>query len=314
MEHVLGQLAVYSGQSRKMGTDSTFVCCPFHNERTPSFRIFHSTSSYNPGFGKCYGCGVSKSWDEFASLLNLQPFAGTKPTELYSRPMKLDFDDEDEEPEYTTTELPRNKKWRGIPTNLLIEIGCKMYRDQWSKYIFLPCNVGGEMRGYIRGRLRKEKDKPSYLNKAGPWSKKYGLFPFDYTISKMIDKTIVLVEGPRDSLRLLNNGIPAMSLLGTQSWTRKKAELLEVYGVERVLIMMDGDDAGGQAIDLVMPDLKKYMSVKVIDLRYLRGSPYYEYEKLKSKKEKKAFKGKLWDPGNIPQRYVDRIKAKYFEV
>ena len=35
---------------KKRGTRH-FACCPFHNEDTPSFVVFHETGTY-----KCFGC------------------------------------------------------------------------------------------------------------------------------------------------------------------------------------------------------------------------------------------------------------------
>lgn len=277
LQFVRDQLSSYSGVSRKGPEGSTFVLCPFHSEKTPSLRIFHGNDSRNPGWGKCYGCGEQGSWNKIAPALGLAPFGPQKPTEAYARPFSLSDEDSDE----STTEdlkfepLPKNKKWRGIPTNFLRKLGCKVYINQWGyKGVFLPVDVGNEQRGYIKARFRKDDNpvkserRPSYVNKKGSWVKTHGLFLFDQSLTvlkKRKTRTVVLVEGPRDALVLLMKGIPAMAILGTHSWTDAKRRLLETYGVRRVVVLMDGDEAGNKAADLLMSSLPLLFKVKRID-------------------------------------------------
>jgi len=253
----------------------------------------------------------------------LKPFTKQKAEDAYSVPLAK-VEEEEKQERLKFKELPRGKIWREIKTNFLISIGAKFafkyledYQRWSSKFIWLPVYVGGDLKGYIKARLRKDPTgkMPSYLNKKGPWSKRTGLFPFDSAINLMNEldsSTMVLVEGPRDALRLLSYGIPCMALLGTTSWTMFKPELLELHGVKRVIVMMDGDDAGIKASKLIIPDLKKLLEVKRIKLWDIEDSPYHEYRKLKTEEEKKAYKSNLWDPGNCPEWILDWIKVKYF--
>jgi hypothetical protein len=310
LEHVIAELASYSGAKKTVG-ESTFVACPYHSERTPSFRIFHSASSNSPGFGKCYGCGVSAKFDELAPKLGLKPYAYSKPTQQYARPVVKPVEDVVPTESFDFRPLPPNKVWREISTNLLIDIGCMKISQYGSPFIWMPVMVKGEERGYIRARLRKAKDKPSYLNKAGKWSERNGLFPYDYSVQLMKDKgykSIVIVEGPRDALRLLSYGIPAIALLGTQSWSKRKAHLLELSGASTIVLCFDGDCAGKGAEEKVIPDLKNLLNIEIFNLRG-KDSPYWAFRKeeepSKCAKKKKV---ELWDPGCMPLRKVKQLR------
>lgn len=324
LRHVIAELRSYHGEKRDASSEYTFVLCPFHSEKTPSGQIFHGPQTRLPGYFLCRGCGEKGNWNKVAPYLGLKPFTRQKAEDAYSVPLaKKETEAKAERLKFK--ELPRKKVWRSIKTNFLISIGAKYgYKwledyDRWSqKFIWLPVHVGGDLKGYIKARIKKDPEGkfPSYLNKKGAWSKRTGLFPFDPAIELMKElhsSTVVLVEGPRDALRLLSYGIPCMAILGTTSWTMFKPELLELHGVKQVLVMMDGDDAGIAASKLVIPDLKKLLKVKRIKLWDLKGSPYHKYAKLKTEEEKKAYKHNLWDPGNCPEWVLDRIKSKYFE-
>src|SRR5690606_7832235 len=111
---------------------------------------------------------------------------------------------------------------------LLSDIGAKLCQKQyedgsWSaKMLWLPVKVNNQTKGYIKARLKKQEGMTSYINAPGKWSLTYGLFPYDYAVDVMAQldlSTMALVEGPRDALRLLSEGIPACAMLGTQSWS-----------------------------------------------------------------------------------------------
>lgn len=327
LDFVRTQMQQYAGLKKEQG-GSTFVCCPFHSEKTPSFRVFYSDTTQNPGFGKCYGCGEKGGWDKIAPLLGLKPFKRGKPEEEFANFRLLPTGDEEGEDadfiheEMELSDLPRNKKWREIKTNLLIDLGAKVCRIKSKEYgllkprLWLPVYINDELKGYIKARFKKHPDFPSYINAKGPWSKTHGLFPFDYSIKlmkKIGSKTIVLVEGQRDALRLISMGVPALCILGTQSWSDTKAKLLELAGVERLILLMDGDCAGREATKLLKPKVSKMFRIKVLKLWSMKDSPYIQFkdEEYPSKAAKKA-DVTLWDPGNCPTWIIRKIKRIYF--
>src|ERR1700737_2702379 len=262
-QFVLDQLATYAGLTKKL-KDSTFIVCPVHAEKTPSGRIFHGPTSKAPGYFVCYGCGYKANWNELAPKIGLKPFTRQKPSDEFARIQTLASNDTAGEgfimEKMQLTDLPKGKLWRGISTDLLIDIGAKRCKIDHPEYgllktkLYLPCLINGELKGYIKARLTKHADYPSYINAKGSWSKTHGLFPFDHAMKlarKLRSRTMVLVEGQRDALRLIQNGIPAMCILGTQSWSSVKARLLELGGIKRLILMMDGDDAGIAATEML---------------------------------------------------------------
>jgi 5S rRNA maturation endonuclease (ribonuclease M5) len=312
LDHVLTELASYTGIKKPAGSDSTFVLCPFHGERTPSFRIFHSASSGSPGYGKCYGCGEKQPWDVFAPKLGLKPYEKSKPSVAYARPVVRPLqEDENVDHVFRHTPLPEGKKWRGISTLLLKKVGASLVEQYGTKFVYLPVLINREERGYVRARLRKEADKPSYLNKPGKWSEKYGLFGFDYAVKIMRSlkiKTLVLVEGPRDALRLLSLGIPAIAILGTQSWTRTKSIILDLSGADKIILCFDGDCAGKNAVEYIRPQLKRMFTTEVFDLCD-EDSPYWAFRNRAEPSKSAKRKGvELWDPGNMPVFKVNQLR------
>lgn len=312
---VVSQLDSYAGE-KKVLNGSTLVSCPFHSERTPSFRVFHSPSTRSPGYGKCYGCGATASWDELAPKIGLAPIKAAKPTPLYANSLRRDLATADQTKEdLVLSDLPRDKVWRSISTNLLIDIGAKKARTSWDAvFVYLPVMVLGRLRGYIKARLRKEEGKISYLNSKGTWSANSGLFLYDYVIERFGRFLVVLVEGPRDALRLCSLGIPAVAILGTQSWSDKKSRLIELAGFEHVILLTDGDCAGLSAFNMISPKLEPYVKVHPFSLTG-RDSPYWAFRhEDEPTKAAKANGVELWDPGNMPTKKVRQLKQLIDEL
>lgn len=304
---VVSQLSTYAGEKKQINAGSTFVCCPYHAENTPSFRIFHSPTSKSPGYGKCYGCGAAHPWDEFASKLGMKALSYAKPTEVFASSLKVK--EEVEKETLTFSDLPTGKVWRGIKTDFLIDIGARKCVNQYgSTFVYLPVNVLGRERGYIKARLRKTDGKPSYINSKGAWSAQTGLFLYDWVMKKK-PKVVVLVEGPRDGLRLNYHGIPTIPILGTQSWSPRKSRLIELSGVEIVITAMDGDCAGIDAVELITPKLEPL--VRVVNFSLVgKDSPYWPYRNKKNPtKAAKADGVELWDPGNMPLTKLRELRS-----
>lgn len=308
LAHVVAQLSTYAGE-KKVLKDSTLVCCPYHADKTPSFRIYHSPASRNPGYGKCYGCGAARPWDEHAPKLGLLPWAYSKPSEVYASTLSVesavsspDTDDLD------LSDLPKDKLWRGIKTNFLISVGARKCRQYGESFVYLPVLVMGQERGHVKARLRKVEGKPSYINSKGGWSASYGLFLYDH-VANGKPKAVVLVEGPRDGLRLNYLGIPAISILGTQSWSERKSRMIELLGVSRVVLCMDGDDAGLQATAMIKEKLSPLVKVSIFPLTG-KDSPYWRFRhEDHPTKAAKAAGVSLWDPGNMPMSKIKELKT-----
>lgn len=265
--------AIKSTVTTEKGRSSTawsFIRCPFHNEKTPSLQIWHDAS--NPDFVgsfKCRGCGVSGAWSKLADAKNYpkpQRRVSAFVTIEDSLLAQAESAEEDSAkamtlPEYASKfNLGPNDRWRGFAGWFIEETGAIAYTDTRNNtnWLWLPVSVQGRIRGYIRARWSKEIDKthstpektvykPSYLNSPGLWSKTKGLYLYDQAARIIQRKKLdycILCEGPRDGLRLLSRGLPAMSILGVHTWSDRKIELLQLLGVRYIFIVMDGDSAG----------------------------------------------------------------------
>jgi 5S rRNA maturation endonuclease (ribonuclease M5) len=317
--HVLEQLACWSGRKGKSTETYTFISCPFHNEKTPSGQVYHGNNTAVPGYFKCLGCGHKAFWDELASVTGMQPFHNNPYQEISTTPLMIDDGLEaiDIDTDFTLKPLPVNKVWRTFNTEFLSKVGVQLLETEYgTNMLYMPVNINGKTKGYIKARLTKDPtgQRPSYINSKGTWSKTHGLFPFDYTMDLMRKNdytSVVLVEGPRDALRLLSHGIPALSILGTNTWSEKKVALLEIYGVKQVLLMMDGDEPGRLAACKLYPQIAAMIKTKLIKLWAVKDSPYQIWCTL-DPTEQKLFKSKLWDPGNCPDSILTTLKQLYF--
>ena len=330
---IMAEIARIPGP-KSVSNKATVILCPFHHDKTPSGRIRHVYGEAGIGNFRCYACGAKERWNGLAAVLNLKQF-GKDSIKLESQAVpSTNFDKLDEvmiaEEKGTTTDIKlydldnekvaekagcSNRRWRGYGFKFLKKVGCQFakvtYDSGFSKYyVHLPIIVKGKTKGYINAQIKKpEKKFPSYLNSKGSWSLSSGLFPYDYTVSMMKEngwKTLVLVEGPRDALRLLKFGIPAVCIMGTQSWSKKKMQLLEFSGAERIILMFDGDKAGKAATklvktgiqvtgDKVADPLKSVFNIKIVRLWQLEVP--------------EDFEDKAYDPGNCPEEILEQVLA-----
>ncbi len=294
---------------------SIFIQCPYHEDNTPSGGInIDATKTVPIGWFSCFGCNKSVPWNTLAKTLGLRQLKSRSQTSVrdsdYIDPSKLrnqllgeeeDCTEEEEQKkikqDIESLDLfdfpPEVSKWRGFSTKFLARLGARYaYQDSSGEFlIWIPCMVNGQQVGYVKAFLEKVPGRPSYKNSPGKWSRRSGLLFLDNSVKMMEDqghKTVVLTEGPRDALRCIRHKIPAVSILGTKSWSEDKRMCLENAGVENVILFMDGDDAGRAATKLIIKTLKGCLGYKYINM--------WKYEK-------------GWDPGNCPERFLNLVKA-----
>lgn len=298
------------------------VRCPFHNDSNPSGRINIAPGSIGRiGKFRCYSCGHGASWAEFSEKTGLAPFPKKEMRTVpktnfeYVEDMllgKTNKTSEVKSEEITFFDLIedsrklglREGRWRGFTLKFLVDLGAKgctvVKDDSLSRsYLYFPVNVRGATRGYIKALPRKVEGLPGYFNAPGPWSHSHGLFLYDESIALMRKlglHTLVLVEGPRDALRLYREGIPAIAILGTHSWSTKKVRLLELSGAAKIILCMDCDPikegsdelpAGDKAVRLlwsgkikskgrdpqrIAPPLHEVINTEVFELREYQES------------------------------------------
>lgn len=292
--------------------NSIWIICPFPRhgsiEDTPSLSVnLDPTGDVPVGIFHCLGCGESGHYNKLAAQIGAPQLTREDQVEYKTKKQKvsnhrkvlLDEEDDDVDEDFFI-DYPKDKMWRTIPGKLLVKLGTKLcFNEKTEKMlVVLRCLVNGEEVGYIKASMKRS--KMSYKNKEGIWIKRKGLYPYDHA-AKMLDKKkvryVVLVEGARDAIKLIELGVPALAILGSQAWTKEKAELLLSLGVDRVILCMDGDTAGWRATKKIFSTLKDYVDLTVIDLR-----------------PRTKLKGQKVDPGNSPRyvkKIVDKILAKH---
>ena len=236
----------------KISGDRIIILCPFHAENTPSCSINISDQNYPPGIFRCFGCGEKGNWNKIANALSLPTYKiNSSPSKVIYNETKERSPDEQINADGSILDFPM-EKWRGISTKVLKKVNAKLYFDEKRKerFVLFPVKVHGEIRGYVKAAMVKS--RLSYICLKGKWGNKYGVFPYD-TTKGMKGKILVIVEGPRDALRLLRYGIPAVSILGAQNWSESKRNLCLLMD-KSIVIAMDGDQAGVKASNMIYND------------------------------------------------------------
>lgn len=274
----------FSPQTADSG-DMWMFCC-YHDQENlhlstkRSLKINLSNSEVPYGSFFCFACAKHGTWNKIAKKLKLKRL---KADELYEDDFKDELSETDlqklgfgsensiSKEEFllaVSIEWDKAKKWRRIKGKLVNNIGGRLMLNELTKtlQLALPVKVDDQLQGVVYCRLKKEPGKLSYINEPGVWSKN-SLFPYDY-IDKNFKKYkyVVLVEGPRDALFLIQNGIPALSILGTHSWSKTCANLVMGLSKDLVVVMFDGDYAGRKAKRKVSRHLKSHCSILNINL------------------------------------------------
>jgi DNA primase len=123
------------------------------------------------------------------------------------------------------------------------------YFDRFRNRIIFPFfNISGQIVGF-GGRRLNENDQPKYLNSPESRIYKkgnilYGLFQAINSIRE--HKTVIIVEGYFDLLRLVNSGIQNVIASSGTALTESQGRLIKRY-TDSVIIVYDSDDAGIKA-------------------------------------------------------------------
>jgi 5S rRNA maturation endonuclease (ribonuclease M5) len=288
-QHIIQQLSLMP-TAKRINERSAMIVCPFHPDKNPSGSVnLDPLKSIPLGWFRCFACNKSVKFNDLALQAGLQPIGDEhrENSDSYLDPSKFRdrlLDEEPEDQETTWTDEYEDiefkdfdfRTWRGVPTKFLAKIGARLGQLALSPtftvtFVWLPVFIGGELKGYVKAEIEKPKDKskPSYWNAPGLWSRDYGLLYFDYSVKLMKRqnlRSLVLCEGPRDSLRLLQAGIPAMSVLGAKNWYEGKRFQLERAKPERLILMMDGDKAGREATRHILKDVRHHFDTKYVAL------------------------------------------------
>jgi 5S rRNA maturation endonuclease (ribonuclease M5) len=255
------------GGRQKAAGDWKMVCCPFpdHQDNSPSCGVYlRKDNPYRQlGSFNCLGCGKHGDWNKFAEVAGLEKIKAwnSKETKVEYDPLKdmeamLSSDVLTMRAVYRAMKCPEAQpwpiqlNWRGISGELVAAVGGRAVNDVYnnSLAVLFPIKIGKQIRGAVKAIYqKKDPNQLGYITMNGAWVKQYGLFPYAYT-SKLINDNgfdfVILVEGPRDALRLLSLGLPAIAVLGANTIGKTKMLYVKSLGVSNVYVMPDNDKGG----------------------------------------------------------------------
>lgn len=321
LEHIRDQLSIYGGR-QKMAGQWLQVQCPLHKDNTPSGGIVVTRDhhKYPLGFYHCFSCGKNLPWNEFATAANLEQIKGFDSGQLNVSENHVSNKIEDDllgQDTYTLKAILRISKcpeaqpwietleWRGYKGSFIKKLGGLIVSDDYkdSIAVLFPIKINGKYRGSVKAVYERKGKELGYISMSGDWVKDFGLFGFEYAQAIIARKKldfVVLVEGPRDAMRLLRAGIPAMAILGANNFGIKKAAILKRMGIQTVYCMPDNDD-GGTAM---------WKKIKSIFLIFGKANSTVDLKKLALPVEYTE-DGELikMDPGNMPLSILKEVKS-----
>lgn len=333
-KHILNQLKLNNIPFR-VRSGSALITCPYHPCPSvfPDYNYLRLSinlkshwydKQYIPvGFCRCWSCGKVCSFNDLIENKNNEIPAGKykffkriKPlpksgsaqdTSLFSKDISLE---EEEETKFVDVNSYWKDEWHGtwrtIKEKTLLKMGAQSFfdydpdsknaRSGVDRLLFYAYGSNKEKMGWIAladDKARKKKYILKQKNMSGRWTSKTFLFHEKFPNNV----PIVLVEGPYDALRMIQEGFNAICMLGAGSWSKEKKTLL-ISKASHVIILFDGDETGYEKSKKIYEDLKGYLPVKRLLLPIIGGNEHKE---------------KNIDPGNMPDKYVKSIRNKIEE-
>ena len=218
------------------------ICCPFHNENTPSFSLKKDNSKW-----KCFGCGRGGDAIDFIKeLRGIKYTEGCKYLGIgLNEEYKRIATEEEEIQSYIKWQIDKIDKFKGYEL-------IKIYRfcDQENKTL------------YFKAKFKKpdgKKDQSYYHIKDGKVINRRGHeeVPYNYyKLSKAIKerKHIFIVEGEKDADTLAYFGYKATSLKGVKKFGKLfKGTIVNFIG--------DTGKAGKEYLDHIYYELSDYIKL-----------------------------------------------------
>ena len=240
------QVLISKGVSYRHSGKNLLVSCfnPEHPDRNPSMVIDKLTGS-----AKCWSCGYRLDIFKYYGLVG--DITNSKAVILRQKIHRIFAS-------VNGLEIPKGaqpylREYRDIPAAILAKYGAFTHPDFAGRLVFPLRDARDKITCFI-GRAMLPGVTPRY--QIFPAEVEVPLFPS--TIST-INSTVILVEGIFDALNLISKGLECVvSINGTQSFGAygkgldpTKVLQLKTAGVRKVLLLMDGDDAGRKAADML---------------------------------------------------------------
>lgn len=313
-QRIVEQVNRLSGRKMSAG-ESIMVCCPFHDDSSPSAGVFVGVGMEIPlGFFNCLGCGKKGHWNAWAPQAGLETVPEWElraASDLVVGGRSSVQEDNGSFRRFRSlSEMMKavgrpaffpwfeDKDWRGYNGKLLRDFGAQVCMPPGADepVCFLPCKIRRSWVGGVAGYLQKQSGRTSYLTTRGTWVKETGLLGYDITRNLIREhdfKYVTIEEGPRDMFRMLTEGVPSVAALGARTWSADKTRLIETLGVHTAYVISDNDKGGRQ----LREGLREEFRDSVVKLKFIRLP------------EEKNKKGKLikMDPDDAPVDVMEEI-------
>jgi len=159
-------------------------------------------------------------------------------------------------------------KGRGLRPETIERFGCGYCLSKGTfagRYLIPLHDALGRLVGYA-GRAIDEQE-PKYLFPSGEkgFHKSHLLFNYHRVIKEVQkDQAVVLVEGFFDCMKVAQAGFPCVALLGS-SLSEEQEDLISAE-FSRVILLLDGDEAGRRCTEDCLKRLSRKLFIRVVDL------------------------------------------------
>lgn len=235
------------------------ICCPYHNEHTPSFIILlKDKGNLKAGFCKCFGCGKATSFK--AMCKDLGYVIDDNPISRTQR-LKLQLQEREQQPNtFHLCDPPMYKK--DIPYNFSpyiksrgigedIQRKFKIFEKTDECKVYMP--VFAEDGKYLYFNARSTKEKAFFIE---PGAEKCLAYIEEIDFSK----PIAICESQIDAMSLWQLGMQAVATLGASNINALRP-LLKSTSV--FILAFDSDVAGIKATQEATKALGTYRCVKL---------------------------------------------------
>jgi hypothetical protein len=242
-------------------------CIGGHDRRAPSLGINKTSGHYH-----CFGCSIHGTWNDLAALIGAEALTeenAPDPFTVLANQIGSQLAKE-EQKDLALSCLPREikpwrKSWREVSAETMRAASAYKWFDDGSRCyrILLPVWLyDEEPMGWIARRLDKSKYTPYRNSTSLEGLIKYVLYPYHLVRKMRHTRSVVLVEGPYDALRLVDRGIPALALLGVENYARTCHIHLTNLGVKTVIMGLDNDNAGALATPKIVERIRRDFEIK----------------------------------------------------
>lgn len=242
------------------GKDLLIKCLnPDHPDSNPSLRIDKLT-----GIGHCFSCGFKINIFKFFGIVTDK--VNTKVRQVKAKIDKIYSDEHGLE--IPKGAQPYRRPWRGLSAETLEHFQAFRHKDFEGRVVFPLRDITGKIRAFV-GRLEESNVGARY--QIYPPGASVPLFPERVQV---VNNTAVIVEGSLDMMNLWDKGVKnVVAMMGTQGLgsikglQKDKITTLKLQGITKLVLLMDGDDAGRKAADILKPLLEREdLTVEVIEL------------------------------------------------